>query len=104
MLDKENAVPCENYSDFLDRLIWSKFVFSIDLDEHRLYVASYQYRESSFSEIGFHYYGKYQVYYLPFKDLDDISDIINEAVDVMKSYMKKEISKELKKVMDDYLC
>lgn len=103
MLDKENAVPCDYY-DFIDRLIWNKFMFNIGLDEHRLYVASYQDRESSFSEIGFHYYGKYQVYYLPFKDLDDISDIINEAVELMKTYMKNEISKELKKVMDAYLC
>jgi len=103
VLDKENAVPCDYY-DFIDRLIWNKFMFNIGLDEHRLYVASYQDRESSFSEIGFHYYGKYQVYYLPFKDLDDISDIINEAVELMKTYMKNEISKELKKVMDAYLC
>ena len=103
MIDKDNAVPCDYY-DFIDRLIWNKFMFNIGLDEHRLYVASYQDRESSFSEIGFHYYGKYQVYYLPFKDLDDISDIINEAVELMKTYMKNEISKELKKVMDAYLC
>ena len=67
MIDKDNAVPCDYY-DFIDRLIWNKFMFNIDLDEHRLYIASYQDRESSFSEIGFHYYGKYQTYYLPFKD------------------------------------
>ena len=104
MLDKTNIIiECASYYDFIDRLICNNFTFEIDLENHRIYIPSYQYKEKTWNDVGFHYYGSLQYYYTTIDDINDVSDIVSDAVDTMKNYIKKEIGKKLKDIMVNHL-
>ena len=102
-MEKRNAIKCERYSDFVDRLICNGFVFEIDLEDNRMYIPSYQWKEETWSDVGFHYYGNAQNYYISINSLDEVSDIISDAVGTMKEYMKKEVAKRLKDIIENHL-
>ena len=101
--ERDNAIENKDYQDFVDRLICSGFYFNVDPEEKRMYVATYQYREEAWSDVGFHYYGNAQVHYIKITDLDEVSDIIGDAVSTMKEYMKNETAKKLKDVIVHHL-
>jgi len=103
MKDIENAIYCSNYQDFLDRLICSDFFFSVDLDNHAMYVHSYQGREDTQNDVGFHYYGNSCLYYIPISDLTDVTATVSDAVDSLKSYMKAEVAKKLQDIIKNHL-
>lgn len=101
--EKDNAIESKDYQDFVDRLICNGFYFNIDLEEKRMYINTYQQREETWSDVGFHYYGKAQIHYIKINDLDEVSDIIGDAVGTMKEYMKNETAKKLKDVIVHHL-
>ena len=103
MKDKEFAIKCDSYTDFVDRLICNGFTFEVDLDEHRMYIPSYKYKEETWNDVGFHYYGSSVIYYIPIDDLDELSDIVEDAVSTMKGYMKKEVALKLNEIIVKHL-
>lgn len=96
-------IYCEDNEEFIDRLIESKFCFSIDLKNSRMYVYSYKWREESDNDIGFHYHGDSQTYYTMINNLEDVEDIIAEAASVMKRYIKNQMATRLYKLINDHL-
>lgn len=102
MEDKEFAI-IENYNEFLDRLICNGFTFEVDLDEHRMYIPSYVLKEETWNDVGFHYYGYKEVYYIPIKNVNDIQEIIADAVNIMKDYMKKVVANKLNDIIVHHL-
>ena len=103
MLNRNNTIECNDYVDFVDRLICNGFHFELDLAEQRIYIPSYQWREETWNDVGFHYYGKEQVYYISIDDINDVSSIISDAVDTMKNYIKVEVAIKLKEIITKHL-
>ena len=116
---RDTAIKCPHHEDFIDRLIENGFLFDVEeriinniLGEedcppiqYRLYIPTYEYREDTWSDIGFHYYGNAitMYYYRDFDEMDDIYELIREAIDVMKTYMKNEVAKKLKDIIVHHL-
>lgn len=98
---KEFAI-IENYNEFLDRLIFSNFHFKMDFEEQKMYVLSYKWREKTDNDIGFHYYGYGTVYYYVVETIDDLQEIIADAVSRMKGYIKKEVVNKLQNIIKEY--
>lgn len=103
MKDKEYAIECNNYLDFVDRLICNGFTFEVDLDEHRMYIPSYKFKEETWSDVGFHYYGSRVVYYMSINNINDLQEIIADAVSSMKDYMKKVVAHKLNEIIVNHL-
>lgn len=103
MEDKEYAIKCDSYEDFLDRLICNGFTFEVDLDEHKMYIPSYKFKEETWNDVGFHYYGYKMIYYIGINNVDDIQVIISDAVNCMKDYMKKVIAHKLNEIIVNHL-
>ena len=113
------AIRCLHHEDFIDRLVDNGFHFKVEerlinnvLEEedcppvqYRLYIPTYEYREDTWNDVGFHYYGNSitMYYYRDFDDMEDIYELIREAIDVMKGYLKNEVAKKLKDVFNHYL-
>ncbi len=116
---RDTAIKCPRHEDFMDRLIANGFLFDVEeriinnvLGEedcpsvqYRLYIPTNKYREDTWNDIGYHYYGEFitMYYYRDFDDIEGICELITEAVDVMKTYMKNEVAKKLKDIIVHHL-
>lgn len=92
----------ENYNEFLDRLICSNFHFKMDFEEQKMYVYSYPWKEETDNDIGFHYYGYKTAYYYVVETIEDLQEIITDAVNRMKDYIKKEVVNKLQNIIKEY--
>lgn len=108
----DEAIKCLKHEDFIDRLIDNGFHFEVKLtgalgEEHqyRLFIPTYKYREDTWNDVGFHYYGQEitMYYYNDFDSMEDIYELIREAIDVMKNYMNNEVAKKLKDIIVHHL-
>lgn len=109
------VTKCLNHEDFIDRLIDNGFHFKVQknvmgeedcsTETYTLIIPTYIYKEETWNDVGFHYYGKQitMSYYRDFDDMDDIYELIREAIDVMKTYMKNEVAKKLKDIAVHHL-
>ena len=116
---KDTAIKCLHHEEFIDRLIDNGFLFEVDeriinnvlgeLDcpsvQYRLFIPTYEYREDTWNDVGYHYYGNSitMYYYVDFDSMGDIYELIREAIDVMKTYMKNEVAKKLKDIIVHHL-
>lgn len=98
------VIKCLHHEEFIDRLIDNGFHFTIEertinnvlgeedcpSAQYRLFIPTYEYKEDTWNDIGFHYYGKSitMYYYIDFDNIEDIYGLLREAIDVMKTYIK----------------
>lgn len=117
-MDKK-AIKCLHHEEFIDRLIDNGFHFKVEEElinnayvgedcpsvQYRLFIPTYEYREDTWNDVGYHYYGNFTTmyYYVDFDSMEDIYELIREAIDVMKNYMKNEVAKKLKDIVIHHL-
>lgn len=115
----DKVIKCLYHEDFIDRLIVNGFHFEVQenvinnvmgeedcpSETYTLIIPTYEYKEETWNDVGFHYYGKQiaMSYYKDFEDMEDIYELIREAIDVMKVYMKNEVAKKLKDIVVHHL-
>lgn len=109
------VIKCKNHEDFIDRLIDNEFHFKVQENvmgeedcpsaTYTLIIPTYEYKEETWNDVGFHYYGNHitMCYYRDFDDMEDIYELIREAIYVMKIYMKNEVAKKLKDISIHHL-
>lgn len=114
-----DVIKCKNHEDFIDRLIDNGFHFEVKAnvinnvmgeedcpsETYTLIIPTYEYREETWNDVGFHYYGNQRTmcYYKDFDDMNDIYELIREAIYVMTEYIKDEVAKKLKDVIVHHL-
>ena len=111
----DKAIKCSNHQEFIDRLIDNGFHFEVERMpiynelcqslQYRLVIPTYEYREDTWNDVGYHYYGNSitMYYYIDFGSMTDIYELIREAIEVMKTYMKNEVAKKLKDIVIHHL-
>lgn len=114
-----DVIKCKNHEDFIDRLIDNGFHFEVKTnvinnvlgeedcpsETYTLIIPTYQYKEETWNDVGFHYFGNqiFMRYYIDFEDMEDIYELIREAIYVMTEYIKDEVAKKLKDVIVHHL-
>lgn len=115
----DEVIKCPHHEEFIDRLIDNDFHFKVQENTinnvmgeegcpsvtYTLIIPTYMYREETWNSVGFHYYGKQitMSYYKDFDDMEDVYELIREAIYVMKIYMKNEVAKKLKDIIVHHL-
>ena len=118
-----DIIKCKNHIDFIYRLIDNGFYFEVQnnvinnvinnvmgeedcpSETYTLIIPTYEHKEETSNDVGFHYYGNQitMSYYKDFENMNDIYELIREAIDVMKDYIKNEVAKKLKDVIVHHL-
>ena len=85
----------KNINELIDRLLYSCFDFRVE--DNKLIIKSYPYREeSSYSVLGFSYYGNAEEYYYELGNIE-IQDIIADAFATYKKYVEEYVKKAVEK-------
>ena len=83
-------------SEFIDRLIDSDFNFRIE--DNKIITKSSPSRETNDSILGFHSWGRIKEYYCVLNGFD-ASDIIYDAFNTYKGYLKRFLEQKLERII-----